>query len=164
MQKINLLLANSERGLSNLLESVVLDACFSQAVVGSTRISRADELAKLGCSGAFQLVVLAADNLLAGPGLRSSWVSADQAMGAIRAIRERTATPIIAVTVFPENEQGLLEAGADFVLRLPLDNEKLKATVRQVLRMPEPAQEPEPAARWSLGNFVGRSLRRLKSA
>jgi len=164
MEKINLLVANSERGLSNLIESVVLDACYNQAVVECTRISRGDELVKLGCSGVFQLIVVAANNLLAGPGLRSSSISADEAAGAIRSIRERTTTPVIAVSVFPENEPALLEAGAECVVRLPFQAEKLKAEVRRVLQLPELVEEPVQPTRWSLSDLVWRGLQRLRSA
>ncbi len=165
MDKINLLVANSERGLSNLIESVVLDVCYNQAVVESTRISRGDELVKLGCSGTFQLIIAAADNLLTGTGLRSSCLSAEEAAGAIKCIRERTATPIIAAAVFPESEASLLEAGADCVVRLPFETEKLRAEVRRVLGLAELVEAPAPEpARWSLSDLLWRGLERLKSA
>jgi DNA-binding response OmpR family regulator len=165
MDKINLLVANSERGLSNLIERIVLDACYNQAVVESTRISRGDELVKLGCSASFQLLIVAADNLLNGTGLRSSCVSAAQAAGAIRLIRERTTTPLIAVAAFAQNQVALLEAGADCVVRLPFESEKLRTEVRRVLRLPEVVEEPAPErARWTLTDFLARGLQRLKSA
>ena len=164
MEKINLLVANSERGLTNLIESLVLDVCYNQAVAESTRISRGDELVKLGCSGVFQLIIVAADNLLAGPGLRSSSLSADEAAAAIRSIRERATTPVMAVSVFPENEPALLEAGAECVVRLPFQGERLKAEVRRVLRFAELVEEPEQPTRWSLSDVVWRGLQRLKSA
>ena len=163
MDKIRVLLANSERGLSNLIESLILDACYNQAIVETTRISRADELVKFGISGGFQLAIVAGDNLLAGPGLRSSWVSVEQAAGAIRLIRERTATPVIGVVAFPESRVQLLEAGAEGVVRLPFEADKLKEEVRRALRLPEPVPEAEPA-RWSFGEFLARGLQRLKSA
>ena len=163
MDKVNLLVANSERELSNLIESLVLDACFGQAAVETARVGRANELVKLASSGAYQLVIVAADNLLPGPGLRGSWVSAEEAVRAIHAIRSRCDTPVIAVAVFPEDEVSLLEAGVECVVRLPFDGEKLKLQVRRVLRMADPVEESKPS-RWSLNELVLRGLQRLKSA
>src|ERR1017187_10027788 len=107
MKKLTLLIANSERRLSSLIESLVLDACFEQTVVQTTRIGRADELVKQAAAGAYQLVIVAADNLLPGPGLSNSWVSADEAVRAIHAIRSRSETPVIAIAVFREDEVSL---------------------------------------------------------
>ena len=60
MRKVNLLIANSERRLTNLIESLVLDACYEQAFVDPTRIERADELVKLATSSAYKLIIVAA--------------------------------------------------------------------------------------------------------
>lgn len=157
MDKVHLLVANSERGLSNLVESVVLDVCFDQATVETTRTTRVDELVKLASTGAYQLILVAADNLLSGKGLRKSLVSADEAAQAICAIRGRCDTPVIAVAVFPEDEVPLLEAGSECVVRFPFDREKLKSEVRRVLRMAEPVEEPKPS-RWSLNEPLWRGL------
>ena len=153
MDKVHLLVANSERGLSNLIESLVLDACYDQAFVETTRIGRADELVKLASSGAYHLVIVAADNLLPGPGLHNAWVSADEAVRAIQAIRDRCHTPVIAVAVFPAEELPLLEAGVECVVRLPFDGEKLKSEVRRVLRMTQPVEQSKPS-RSSLKELV----------
>ena len=163
MDKVNLLVANSERRLSNFIESLVLDVCFNQAFVETTRIGRADELVKLASSGAYQLVIVAADNLLPGPGLRSSWVSADEAVRAIRAIRNRCDTPVIALAVFPADGVALLEVGVESVVRLPFDGAKLKLEVRRALRMAEPVEKSKPS-RWSLNELFLRGFQRLKSA
>lgn len=163
MKKVTLLIANSERGLSNLIERLVLDACYNQAIVETTRIGQADELVQLASSGAYQLVIVAADNLLPPPGLRNSWVSADEAVRAIHAVRSRSGAPVIAVSVFPDNEVALMEAGVECVVRLPFDGEKLKLEVRRALRMADPVEESKPS-RWSLHELVLRGLQRLKSA
>jgi DNA-binding response OmpR family regulator len=163
MDKVNLLVANSERRLSNLIEALVLDACFDQAFVETTRIGRAEELVKLASYGAYQLVIVVADNLLPGPGLRNSWVSADEAVLAIHAIRNRCDTPVIAVAVFPADEVSLLEAGAQCVVRLPFEGEKLQLEVRRALRMADPVEQSKPS-RWSLNELVWRGWQRLKSA
>jgi DNA-binding response OmpR family regulator len=163
MDKVHLLVANSIQGLSNRIESLVLDVCFDQAVVETTRIGRADELVKLASSGAYQLIIVATDNLLPPPGFRKSWVSADEAVRAIHAIRGRCDTPVIAVSIFPRDEGALLEAGVECVVRLPFEGEKLKLEVRRVLRMADPVEESKPS-RWFLAGLVLRGLQRLKSA
>src|SRR5262245_43921566 len=165
MQKVNLLVANSERGLSNLIESLVLDACFEQAFVETTRIGRADELVKLACSGAYQLVIVAADNLVPGPGRRKGWVPTEEAAQAIQTIRSRCETPVIAVAISPEDAEPLMEAGAECVVRLPFVEEKpkLKSGVRRALRLSDPVAESKPK-RWSWNELVLQALQRLKSA
>ena len=144
MDKVRLLVANSERGLSDLIESLVLDVCLGQAVVETTRIGRADELVKRASSGAYQLVIVAADNLLPPPGLDKSWVSEIEAVRAIQAIRGRCDTAVIAVSFFPRDEGVLLEAGVPCVVRLPFDGEKLKLEVRRVLRRTDPVEGSTP--------------------
>jgi DNA-binding response OmpR family regulator len=156
MDKVHLLVANSIQALSNRIESLVLDVCFDQAVVETTRIGRADELVKLASSGVYQLVIVAADNLLPPKGLRKSWVSADEAVRAIHAIRGRCDTPVIAVSIFPD-EGSLLEAGVECVVRLPFEGEKLKLEVRRVLRRAEPVEESKPS-RLSLNELVLRGF------
>ena len=164
MDKVYLLVANSERRLTSFIESLVLDACFDQACVETTRVGRADELVKLASSGAYQLVIVVADNLLPGPGLRNAWVSADEAARAIHAIRSRCGTPVMAVAVFPADEASLLEAGAECVLRLPFEGERLKLEARRAMRMPDRVEESRPASRWSLNELIWRGWQRLKSA
>ena len=163
MKKVNLLVANSDRGLHNRIQRLVLDVCFDQTVVETTRIGRADELVKLASTGVYQLVIVAADDLVPGPGLRDSWVSADEAVRAIHAIRCQSDTPVIAVTVFPGEEAPLLEAGVECVVRLPFEDEKLKLAVRQALRMADPVGESKPR-RWSWNELILRGFQRLKSA
>jgi hypothetical protein len=143
MEKVHLLVANAIPTLSNRIESLVLDGCCDQAVVETTRIAQADDLVKLASSGAYRLVIVAADNLLPPPDLRKSWVSAEEAVRAIRAIRGRCDTPVIVVSIFPD-EGSLVEAGAECVVRLPFESEKLKSEVWRVLRMADQVKESRP--------------------
>jgi hypothetical protein len=163
MKKVTLLIANSEQRLSNLIESVVLDACFEQTVVETTRISRLDELVKLASSGAYRLVVVAADNLLPEPGLGVSWVSAHEAARAIQAIRRQADMSVFVVAVSPEDEASLLEIGVECVGRLPFDNEKLKSGVRRALRMADSVEESKPGG-WSWAELILRGLQLPKNA
>jgi DNA-binding response OmpR family regulator len=157
MNKVHLLIANSIPGLSNRIESLVLEVCFDQAAVETTRIARAEELVKLASSGAYQLVIVATDNLLPPPSWRKSWVSADEAVRAIHAIRGRCDTPVIAVSIFPRDEGALWEAGVECMVRLPFEVEKLKLAVRRVLRMADPVEESKPT-RSSLTELVPRGF------
>ena len=163
MDKVYVLVANSERRLTSFIESLVLDVCFGHACVETTRTVRADELTKLGSSGAYQLVIVVADNLLPGPVLRSPWVSADEAVQAIREIRSQCDAPVIAVAVFPGDEAALLEAGAECVVRLPFEAEQLRSEVRRVLRIPDPVEVTRTSG-WSLNDLLWRGWRRLKNA
>ena len=154
MDNMHLLVANAIPALSNRIESLVLDVCFDQAIVETTRTERADELVRLASSGAYQLVIVAADNLLPPPDLRKAWVSANEAVRAIRAIRDRCDTPVIVVSIFPD-EGSLLEAGARSVVRLPFEGEKLKSGVRRVLRRADQVKESKPG-QLSLSELVVR--------
>ena len=164
METIALLLANSNRQLNNLIEAQVLDVCYNQALVRCTKTARADELAQLGRSGQFDLIVVAAENLSASAGRRAASVGAEEVLRAIGEIRSRCWTPVLAVTVLPEAEAPLLEAGADRVVRFPFRAETLNSEVRRLLRMPELVEEAPAPNRWSLAALLLRRFGRLKSA
>jgi hypothetical protein len=164
METINLLLANSDRQLSNLIEAQVLDVCYNQAFVRCTKTARADEMAHLGWSGQFDLIVVAAENLSAHAGRRATPLSSEEVLRAIGEIRRSCSTPMLAVTVFPEAEAPLLDAGADSVVRFPFRVESLKSELRQLLRMPELVEEAPAPNRLSLAALLLRQFARLKSA
>jgi DNA-binding response OmpR family regulator len=164
MEAIALLLANSDRQLNNLIEAQVLDVCYNRAFVRCTRTARVDEVAHLGWSGQFDLVVVAAENLSPSLGRRATSVSSEEVLRAIREIRSGCSTPMLAVTVFPEAEVPLLEAGADCVVRFPFRVETLKSEVRRLLRMPALVEEVPTPNRWSLAALLLRRFGRLKSA
>jgi hypothetical protein len=93
-----------------------------------------------GSFGEYQLIIVAANNHQPKPGSSNSWVSADEAVRATRAIRGAGDTPVIVPAAFPANEAPLLEAGADCVVRLPLNDEKLKLEARRALKVAEPLE------------------------
>ena len=164
METIHLLLANSDRQLSNLIEAQVLDVCYNQAFVRCTKTARADELAHLGWSGQFDLIVVAAENLSANAGRRATSVASGEVLRTIGEIRRSCSTPMLAVTVFPEAEAPLLEAGADSVVRFPFRVETLKSELRRLLRMHELVEEAPAPSRLSLAALLLRQFARLKSA
>lgn len=163
MKTVNLLLGNSERALSQLIETVVLDACYNQAAVECVRSVRADDFVRQAYGAGFQLIILVEGNILPAASRRGSQVSIEDTVIAIRTIHERTGTPVIAISATAEHEVPLLEAGAEAVIGLPFDRNQLNAEVRRVLRLPEPVEYSEPE-RWSLGGTLLRGWQRLKSA
>lgn len=164
MDRINLLLANADRRTRNLVESIVHDACYNQAVLECARTARVDELAYEAWSYEFQLVILAADTLQPEPSRRGvAWVEVDEILRAIRNIKSHRATSVIVTGAIPENEFLLLEAGADAVLLRPLSAPTLKHEVQRVLGLTEVHDDAEPA-RSSFGGLLLRGFQRLKSA
>jgi hypothetical protein len=163
MHRINLLLANADRRTRNLVESVLHDACYNQAVLECARTGRVDELAYEAWSYEFQLVILAADTLQPEPSRRGvAWVDLDEILRAVRNIKSHRSTSVIVTGATPENEYLLLGAGADAVLLRPLVPETLKHEVQRVLGLTEVHEEPEPP-RPSLGGLLLRGLHRIKS-
>ena len=164
MDRINLLLANADRRTRNVVESIVHDACYNQAVLECARTARVDELAYQAWSYEFQLVIVAADTLQPEPSRRGvSWVEVNEILLAIRNIKSHRSTVVIVTGADPENEFLLLEAGADAVLLRPLDPEKLKYEVRRVMELAQPSATPE-APRWSLSGALFRGFQRLTNA
>jgi hypothetical protein len=163
MERVNLLLANADRRTSNLIEAVILDACYNQAIVDCVRTARVDEFVHHASVTPLQLIVVVADGLLAEPSRRASWVSVGEVANAIRAIKEQSSAPILALSTLPEHEVPLLEAGAEGVLNYPLNKDKLRSEVRRVLRLHEPAVAAEPASPSLAVPFL-RLFQRLRSA
>ena len=160
MKTLNLLIGNSDRGISNLVEVMVLDLCYNRASVNTTRAARIDELAHKACREEFDLMIFAPENLLPAPGLESCPERTLEAIRQIRRVRIPRKMPIIAFSVSPEREYHLTEAGVDCVLGLPFHPEELKAAVE--LRLNLPAARPEhSAADDSLGAVLMRGLQRL---
>ncbi len=164
MEAIRVLLANSDRQLNGLIEAQVLDVCYNQAVVRFTKTGRAGELAHLGRSGQFDLIIVAAENLSPGASRRDTAVASEEVLRAIRGIRSRCSTPVLAITVTLEAEATLLGAGAEHVVRFPFQAEVLTAQVRRLLKIPELVEEVAAPNRWSLAALLLRRFGRLKSA
>lgn len=131
MDTIKLLLAHSDRPLTNRIEIAVLDLCYDQAVVRSTRTARLDEAIRQGSVWDYDLLVLGADHLFTDR-TQQGWATLDQIAEGLRTIRSQSSVPIVALSSHPESEM-LVEAGANCVLELPFSPEELKAEVRPLL-------------------------------
>jgi len=105
-------------------------------------------------------VIFAPDNLLAAPRQNRASRSVPNAVRQIRAVRTHQETPMIAISVSPEQELALTDAGTDCVLGLPFRFEELKAAIRLYLGLPTQTEET-PAQRGSLAGFLLRGLQRL---
>ena len=150
MRTVNLLLANSERTLNQLIETVVMDACWPQATVERVRVARIEDFVRQGCSDDFQLIVLVMGNLLPALGQEGPRASFEDALEAVRKIRHQTEAPIIALSADGEHELPLLEAGVDGVIGLPFSREQLGAEVRGVLRLRQQRMEYSAPGRFSM--------------
>jgi hypothetical protein len=149
MRNIHLLLANTDRQMSNKIEAAVLDVCYDQATVACTRACRTDELGKFGSYPGADLIVVAPDNLLGESGRRTAAAKIDEVAMALARVRQRSSVPIIAVNCSPEDEAVLREAGVDSVLGVPYNIEVLKAEVRERLKIEELVEAPAAPRRWS---------------
>ncbi len=160
MKTVKLLLANSDRRSSNLIEVVIRDVCFERAVVECTRTSRIDEFLLLGTREEFDLIIVAPDHLVPEPSRKTAHVSLDESARSIRRIKRHSSAPVIAVCVPKGHESFLIEAGAEATLPLFFGSEALETEISRVLTLPERI-EAVPQVRGSLVSALLRSLQRL---
>ena len=161
MESIKLLLAHSDRRLSNQIEVAILDVCYNQAVVNSTRISRLDEFAHQGGLWDFDLMVVGADHLFTDKA-QKSWAGAQVVADAIERVRLLRSTPIIALASSPAAAEALLHAGADSVLSTPFNADPFKAEVRSLLQLSS-AVEPANSGAWSAIGSLLRGFQKAKA-
>ncbi|HEV2211190.1 MAG TPA: hypothetical protein VG167_20695 [Verrucomicrobiae bacterium] len=164
MRKVNLLLGNAERRTSNLLEAAVLDVCYDQAAVECVRTSRLEQFQRLGCSGAFDLIIVAAENLENEPGRRTPWVELSDVAEVLHRIKSGCGTPLLVLANSPENEMVLLETGADAVFSRPLVIDNVKAEVRRLLDLKEIIEEAVAPNRLGFWGGLVRGLQRPRNA
>jgi DNA-binding response OmpR family regulator len=164
MKTLNVLLCNSDRRVANLIEALVRDVCYNQAVVNCTRSAQVEDFIIQARERECDLIIVAPDDLLLAGGRRVPRGSISEAVRAVREIRERRGMPIIAVGISAEFEVALLEAGVDRVMEIPFNCDKLKSAVRQVLNLPEWVEPPAVPERWSLTGALMRTLQRLTHA
>ncbi len=163
MKTLNVLLCHSDRRVNNLIEVLLRDVCYNQAVVNCARTVRVEDFIIQARERECDLIIVSPDDLLTAGGRRVPRGSISEAVRAVHEIRERRGMPIIAIGICVEFELALLEAGVDRVLDLPFNCDKLKSAVREVLNL---AEWVEPAApeRWSLTGALMRSFHRLTHA
>ena len=160
MNTVYVLIANSDRRMNNLIEVAVRDVCYEQLQVECSITGRLDEALHRGRLENVGLIFLAPNHVVIGPPQRAIAASMNDATRGIQTIKSRRSVPIIAVGVRPDHELELLEAGADAVLGILFDREKLRFEIRRGLGLHEQLQESEPEApsRWSLANSFFRGL------
>jgi len=160
MDNIKLLLAHSDRLISNQIEVAVLDVCYDRAAVRSTRTSRLDEFVHQGGLWEFDLIVVGAENLFKDK-TQQAWATSENVADAIAAIRLHSSSPIIAYVQGEESCQALLDAGADSVLNYPLDTDQLKSELRSLLDWSDMV-EVKTSSRWSALGSLFRGLQKEK--
>jgi hypothetical protein len=158
MDTIKLLLAHSDRRLSNQVEVAVLDVCYDQAVVKTTRVARLDEFVQQGGLWDFDLMIVGAEHLFRDR-TQSSWAGPDAVARAIKQIRVHRSTPIITVGGNEASSHELCQAGADLSLCSPFKPELFKAEVRALLKLSVRVE-----AQASNGWFIGSLLRGFQKA
>jgi len=166
MKTINLLLGNSDRRINNLVEVAVRDVCYDLAVVECHRTARLDELTQRGSCGDFDLIIIAPGHLVLGLVRRNPRDPIEEAVRAIRTIKEHRAVPILGVAVPAEHELRVLMAGAENVFGAFFNVEVMKSEVRRVLNLAEKVEEPAPArsSRPSFTESLMRGFDRFKQA
>ena len=158
MHTLNLLLANSDRNVGNLIETLVRDVCSDHSILHCIRAFRADELTEQGCREKFDLIVFSPEHLAPGPDRANARISIREAITVIRTLKNFQKVPIIATAVSGKNELALSEAGADLVLGLPFSCDEFKEGVRRFA--PLPVEAPVVQAT-PLGVGWKRTLQRL---
>ena len=161
MDTIKLLLAHADRRVTNLIEVAILDVCYDQAAVKSTRTTRLDEFVRQGSLWDFDLIVVGAENLYADR-TQKSWASSEDVVKAIQTIRTQSSAPIIALSLNAKSQEALLEAGAHSVLRFPINCDQLKSEVRPLLDLNGVVEAEEPN-RWSALGFVFKGLQKARA-
>jgi hypothetical protein len=161
MESIKLLSAHSDRRVSNQIEVAILDVCYNQAVVNSTRISRLDEFVHQGGLWDFDLMVVGADHLFADK-TQKNWAATQAVADAIEQVRQHRSTPIIALAASQGVADALLQAGADVVLSTPFNADQFKAEVRSLLELSS-AVEPVSSSGWSAFGSLLRGFQKAKA-
>ncbi len=163
MKTVNLLLASSDRRVNSIVEAVVHDVCYEQAVVQLTRAPGVEEFIRQSGCDWLDLILVAPDSLLPAGNRRGARVTLEQTAEAIRSLKRQRSTPVLAVNVPPENQLTLLEAGLDNAFAFPLDSDALRVEVRRLLRLSERVEPVEPSKASLLGAFL-RGWQRFKNA
>ena len=161
MESIKLLLAHSDRRVSNQIEVAILDVCYNQAVVNSTRVSRLDEFVHQGGLWDFDLIVVGADHLFADK-THKNWATTHTVANAIEKMRQLRSTPIIALASNQTAADALLQVGADVVLTTPLNADQFKAEVRSLLDLSSTV-EPANSSGWSAIGSLLRGFQKAKA-
>jgi DNA-binding response OmpR family regulator len=144
MKNIDVLLASADRRAGNLIEVQVRDLCYGHEVVNCHRGMGVDDLLRDGSVPGMDLIILTPDSLIPSSTQPRLYASMSMVTKAIRTLKERYATPIIAVGVQSKHQAELLDAGVDCVLGLRINPEELRPAISQALNLHEWVREAEP--------------------
>jgi len=161
MESIKILLAHSDRRVSNQIEVAILDVCYNQAVAKATRITRLDELVHQGGLWDFDLIVIGADHLYADK-TQKNWAGALRVVQAVERIREHRSTPIIALASNQATVDALMQAGVDMVVGSPFQVEEFKLEVRSLLELGSTLEAVKPSG-WSMVGSLLRGFQKAKA-
>ena len=166
MKTYNILIGNCEELLNDFIEALFHEVCDGQASVKCTRTVRVAEFVRQGCDADFDLIIQVPHNLFPETSAPTPIGLIGEGIRAIRAIKSKHPTPVIAIVALEERvryEPLLLEAGADCVLELPFEGDKLTSAVGRLLKLPA-RLDHFPSARWFFAGVLMRGLRRLSQA
>jgi hypothetical protein len=163
VKAFKLLLGNSERRVSNLIEALVRSACADQAIVECTRAAEIGDFTRQGCEEQLDLIIIVPDKVRPDLSPHGSLGPLGESLRALGTIRRKFATPIIALCGRDGSQSALMEAGADHVLELPFNCEELKRLVRRTLHFQPPCERSAPS-RWAFAEGIIRGFQRLTQA
>jgi hypothetical protein len=165
MKAFYLLLGGVDRRAGNLIEVLVRDVCYSYAIVECVRVDRVDDFIRAGRDRDFDLIILAPAHLLPPPGQPAGVQCFHHLLRGISVIRQQKPVPVIAVNAVSELHENLAEVGVDSMIGIPIDYDRLKAEVRRLLQLPEPAEEAAAVEhKSSLFGVLLRGFQRSKPA
>jgi hypothetical protein len=166
MKTYRILIGNCEELLSDFIGALFEEVCAGQTVVQCTRTARMGDFVRHGCDREFDLIIQVPRNLFPEVSAPTPIGLIGESIRAIRTIKARRSAPIIAIVASEERaryEPLLLEAGADCVLELPFDGDRLCSAVGRLLRFPA-KQRNVPSKQWFFAGVLARGFRRLRLA
>jgi hypothetical protein len=147
MKTYHILLGNGEELLNDYIERLFQEVCRGQAAVQCTRTPWVRDFVRAGCDSKFDLIVQIPHCLRPELTMPTPMAYLGEGLSAIRAIKSKSPAPVIAIVAFEERaryEPLLLEAGADCVLELPFEGERLTLEIGRLLRLPACLQRVSP--------------------
>ncbi len=163
MKTFKLLLAHSDRRISNLIEALLRTITRDRAILDCTRVEGMTEFTEAAVQDDFDLVIVGPQNPGAVDGTESFAASFSQAMTTIRMVKT-SGRPIIAIGVPLKDELKVSEAGANVVLE-KLNCRELTSAVERFCFLPPPASigAQRLTALWKRVNLrLNAPLRRVK--
>jgi len=137
MKTFKLLLAHSDRRISNLTEALLRTISRDRAILDCTRVEGMAEFTEAAVQDDFDLVIVGPKNPGSAGGTESFAASFSQAMTAIRLVKT-FGRPIIALGVPLKDELKVSAAGANVVLET-FNCRELTSAVERFCSLPSPS-------------------------